>query len=412
MPSRVEQPAVEQHPHRLDGVERDAFGAVEDARAQLVGQTRHEAGEEVVHRVGRERLEVERAEAALARAPGRALVRELGPRQREHEDRVAAGPVEQVLQEVEQARVRPLHVLEDEHGRRLLRQPLEEDAPGGEEVLLVAGHALLEPEQVRQPRLDPRALVRVEDVLGQREPKLVPRGRGLLVLGDAAAHPHHLRERPVGDPVAVREAAAAMPERLAGEAVDVLLELPRQPRLADPGDAVDEHELRAALVGGGVEELLDESQLAVAADERRLEAGRAERPSRSCDDAERAPQLDRLGLALELCSPASSYATAASDARLVVSPTSTEPGSAELWIRDAVLTRSPATMPWPCAPSVTAASPLSTPARAFRLGSSVGTAASSSSAARTARSASSSCATGAPQTAITASPMNFSTVPP
>ena len=35
-----------------------------------------------------------------------------------------------------------------------------------------------------------------------------------------------------------------------------------------------------------------------------------------------------------------------------------------------------------------------------------------SSAVRTARSASSSCAIGAPQTAMTASPMNFSTVPP
>jgi hypothetical protein len=33
-------------------------------------------------------------------------------------------------------------------------------------------------------------------------------------------------------------------------------------------------------------------------------------------------------------------------------------------------------------------------------------------AARTARSGSSSCATGAPNRAITASPMNFSTVPP
>jgi hypothetical protein len=33
-------------------------------------------------------------------------------------------------------------------------------------------------------------------------------------------------------------------------------------------------------------------------------------------------------------------------------------------------------------------------------------------AARTARSASSSCAVGAPKTAMTASPMNFSTVPP
>jgi len=35
-----------------------------------------------------------------------------------------------------------------------------------------------------------------------------------------------------------------------------------------------------------------------------------------------------------------------------------------------------------------------------------------SAAARTARSASSSCAIGIPKTAITASPMNFSTVPP
>ena len=41
------------------------------------------------------------------------------------------------------------------------------------------------------------------------------------------------------------------------------------------------------------------------------------------------------------------------------------PGSAMLWMRDAVLTRSPATMPSPCAPTVTAASPVSTPTRSF-----------------------------------------------
>ncbi len=47
-------------------------------------------------------------------------------------------PVEQVLDEVEQARVRPLHVLEGEHRRIALGQALEEEAPGGEQVLLVA----------------------------------------------------------------------------------------------------------------------------------------------------------------------------------------------------------------------------------------------------------------------------------
>ena len=112
------------------------------------------------------------------------------------------------------------------------------------------------------------------------------------------------------------------------------------------------------------------------------------------------------------CSPASSKAIVASVARFVASPVSTVPGSAADWIREAVLTRSPATIPWFVAPSVTAASPVRMPARARRSGSSSGIAAVRSSAALTARSASSSCATGAPQTAITASPMNFSTVPP
>ena len=76
---------------------------------------------------------------------------------------------------------------------------------------------------------------------------------------------------------------------------------------------------------------------------------------------------------------------------------------------------SPATMPWPSAPTVTAASPVSTAARAWS-GTSPSamelTPATIARAERTARSASSSWAVGAPHTAITASPMNFSIVPP
>ena len=120
---------------------------------------------------------------------------------------------------------------------------------------------------------------------------------------------------------------------------------------------------------------------------------------------------------LSSCSPASPNAIAASDARRVVSPTRTVPGWAALWIREAVLTRSPVTMPCPSAPSVTAASPVCTPARRRSsvtplAPASASTASTRSRAARTARSASSSRATGAPQSAITASPMNFSIVPP
>src|SRR6266511_2867565 len=115
--------------------------------------------------------------------------------------------------------------------------------------------------------------------------------------------------------------------------------------------------------------------------------------------------------------PAGSYMIAASVERRVDSPTRTVPGSASACTRDAVLTRSPATIPWPSAPSVTAASPVSTPMRGFNrpeptVSPRVRTACTSSIAARTARSASSSWATGVPHTAMTASPMNFSTVPP
>ena len=115
---------------------------------------------------------------------------------------------------------------------------------------------------------------------------------------------------------------------------------------------------------------------------------------------------------LSVWSPAGSNAIAREAARQVASPTSTVPAAATDWSREAVLTRSPATIPWLTAPIVTAASPVSTPARAWTEGPRARTASSNSSAARTARSASSSRAIGAPQTAITASPMNFSTVPP
>ena len=117
-------------------------------------------------------------------------------------------------------------------------------------------------------------------------------------------------------------------------------------------------------------------------------------------------------LPLSACSPAGSNAIAPEAARNVDSPTSTVDGAAADCRRAAVFTMSPATIPWFVAPMVTAASPVRTPQRASIPGATAGTAATSSRPARTARSASSSCVVGVPQTAMTASPMNFSTTPP
>ena len=62
-----------------------------------------------------------------------------------------------------------------------------------------------------------------------------------------------------------------MPPHALDDPVEVLVELPPEPRLADPGDAGDRNEVGLALFRRGMEELLHLPQLAVAADERRLE---------------------------------------------------------------------------------------------------------------------------------------------
>src|ERR1700691_3628743 len=136
-------------------------------------------------------------------------------------------------------------------------------------------------------------------------------------------------------------------------------------------------------------------------------------------DSTRVARHSRADSALPLsrCSPASANPIALPARRCVGVSASTVPGSAADWTRAAVFTASPATIPSPAAPRFTATSPVTTPARAARPGTpdstpSSATASTRSSAARTARSASSSVATGVPQTAITASPMNFSTAPP
>ena len=149
----------------------------------------------------------------------------------------------------------------------------------------------------------------------------------------------------------------------------------------------------------------------------------ASSPSTRCDpptpDSTRVARHSCTGsdLPFSACSPASANRTALPASRCVAASTSTCPGLAAACTRDAVFTASPATMPSPTAPRVTATSPVTTPARAASPGTpapapSSATALTRSSAARTARSASPSVAAGVPHTAITASPMNFSTTPP
>ena len=418
---RDDDVAVDQRADRLDGEQRVALRLRRDRRDGRRRHARHERVDQRVHRAGVERVEGE-ARCGCGPAPSRgASFVELGTGQHEHEDRRGAGPVDEVVEEVEQGRVGVLRVLDQQHHRADVGQSLEEQPPAGEQLLAaergvgVAGIA--NAEQPGEPRADVDLFGRVRDELRQPRGQLAGGDLGRVLLGDAEPLSHDLGERPERDTVAVGQAPALVPEDRLGQAVDVLAELPAQPRLADAGRPGDQHQPRAAPFGARVQQLLD-----VRSSASRPRNG-ASRPSTRCEpptpERTRVARHSRAGSALPLsaCSPASSKPTEAAARRWVASSTSTVPGCAADCTRAAVFTASPATMPSPVAPSVTATSPVTTPARAASpvaptRSPSAATAATTSSAARTARSASPSVAIGVPHTAITASPMNFSTTPP
>ena len=263
-------------------------------------------------------------------------------------------------------------------------------------------------------RLDPARSAGVGDVFLDGLADALAR-RGLVVaLGEPGAAADHLAQRPEADAFAVGGRTTLVPVDRLRHAVDVLLELPRQAALADARRPGDRDEARPPIAPGRVEQFADQRGTP-----RRDRRTAARLPARPADPPRwattRSARQAGTGAALpfSVWSPAGSKAIALRSPRMVASPTRTVPAAATDCRREAVFTRSPATMPWPVAPRVDRRLAGQHAARAWTvLADRPRTASTSSSAARTARSASSSCATGVPQTAITASPMNFSTVPP
>ena len=105
---------------------------------------------------------------------------------------MVARPVEQVLDEVEQPRIGPLQVLEEQYGRVLLRESLEEDPPRRKQVRSVRGFVVADPEGMREPRCEPRALFGIGHVLVDRLTELREGERRRLLFDDPRASSHHL----------------------------------------------------------------------------------------------------------------------------------------------------------------------------------------------------------------------------
>ena len=230
------------------GVEdrRPSFGRERDVGREPVDERLRVAGRQSVQQ-DRRRVE----------APARPLgprVEQLGPREREHEDRRARERGD-VLDEVEERRRSPVQVLEHEHDRPLARERLEQ-APDGPRGLLHGACRRRLARGGRDPRRDgvPVGLAR-DDVRGPRCD--APAGGGRERVPERRERRRLERRRPAHE------------ARCRG--VEPAGELAREPRLAHPRRPEESHQPRAAVPDDARECRLELSQLVLATDERALE---------------------------------------------------------------------------------------------------------------------------------------------
>ena len=160
------------------------------------------------------------------------------------------------------------------------------------------GGRLADAEQREQAGFDARPFDGVGKPLGAgvRDP---PPGDGRVVVVAQPRPPaDHLGQRPERAPGTVGGGPAGVPVDALDDAVEVLLQLPGKSRLADPRLADDREEPRPPVATGGMEAVLEQPQLVVAADEGRLDdvVGPA---ATLADDAHGAEGRDRRRLALQ-----------------------------------------------------------------------------------------------------------------
>ena len=175
--------------------------------------------------------------------------------------------VERSIDEVEERRVGPLEVLEDEDRRRPLRDALEEAPPGREELVPVERSVRARCEEGGEARLDPAPLDLVGHQLVER-PSQLPGGElDLGALADPGPPPDHLGDRREGDPLAIRRRAADVQGEDLGQGVEIALEFPDEAALADPRDSEHRHDPAPAGGDRALEQVDELGELGAAPDE-------------------------------------------------------------------------------------------------------------------------------------------------
>ncbi len=350
------------HRQHLADEQRVAAGRRGDPRAQLL---RHSRPDQACRVLVAERLEPHR------HRPRGAAVEQLRAGHAEQQDRGAAREQRDVLDQVEERLLAPLDVVEHDDERRLLLEQLPE-RPGD----------LLR----RRPRLR----------LPQQR---ADRRRGGRIGRQRAELLHHLDDRPVGDPDPVREAAAADDPRL-----DRAERLRRQPRLAETRIADDRDQLTPPLRHAPAprpraSSASSRSRPTNTVSCRRSTAARAP-SSRNADTGSLLPFNDQRLDRLDIDRVTDQRARRLRDQHLARRGRLLQPGRHVQRVtgrQPLLASRSP---PHPC-------SPRSAPRSRARRTPPASPPPPGTPATRRPR-----ARTGTPNTAITASPMNFSTEPP
>ena len=362
--------------HRLDRrrqrrrLAADRHELLEEQRVALAGlhaprRERSAAGvlDELVRLVVRAR----RARAPtgrLRRRPGGPRLEQLRACEADEQNRGAAREHHEVLEQVQQRRLRPVDVLDDDDERTLAATPLEHPANGPERLLGLC-----------------RAVV-ARSRRAIRADQLAPARRRRAAGSTVAELRDDLGERAVGHAVAVRRAGADEHGRVGADRADRLV---REPRLADPRRADDREPPRGRSRSRGGERV----RAAAPSSRARPTNGRRVRP-RAARRSSAASRHARRRAAR----PARRGRPARARPRRAGSRPSRRASSS----RAATANVLPAANRVARAPAPTNTSPASTPSR------SGSPAARISTAARTARSASSSRTCAWPKTPTTASP--------
>ncbi len=270
----AQQPVVDQGRERLLDEQRVSRGRVGDSRHQrrveVVGA--HQRADQSLATFLAQRLQQHRRGVELASAPGPALLQQLGPGQAQQQDRRLPGPVGDMLDQVQQGRLGPVHVIEPDDQRTLLgeRGQKRADRP---EALLRTDLGSAQADQRRQPVHHGGGVA--DDVvdpvqqLAQAAPAL---GRA-LVRGHAGRLADHLHQRPVGDALAVGQAASGEHRRPRRHR---LTELPDHPGFSDAGGTEQGEQVAGAFLDHLFEDVAQATAFPVPADHRCGEAVRGE----------------------------------------------------------------------------------------------------------------------------------------